>query len=56
MIDPIKKVTINLFEADIERLRRKYGYGWSEEVRKMVRRRLNELDAISNKMRGIAND
>lgn len=54
--EPLRKTTLNLYEADIDRLKRKYGWGWSEEVRRMVRRRLNELDARSDQMRGVENE
>lgn len=33
----LRKVTLNLFEADCEALARLYGYGWSEKVRLLVR-------------------
>lgn len=50
---PVRRVTIVLFEADAMLLERRYGRGWTEQIRRMVqencteyRRRKNELDAI----------
>ena len=33
---PIRKVTLNLWEADVALLRRHYGQGWSAIVRDLV--------------------
>lgn len=32
----LRKITLNLFDADVEELSRIYGYGWSERVREMI--------------------
>jgi hypothetical protein len=34
--DPLRKVTLNLYEADCEFLSRYIGHGWSETVRTLV--------------------
>lgn len=34
--DPLRKVTLNLYEADCEFLARYLGHGWSEQVRTLV--------------------
>lgn len=38
----LEKVTLNLYRADTESLRRLYGYGWSEQVRDWVREKVAE--------------
>lgn len=35
--EPLHKTNINLYAADVEDMKRLYGYGWSEVVRKLVR-------------------
>lgn len=43
----LTKVTLNLYTADIVKMRERYGYGWSEVVRDWVRLHLamkKELD------------
>lgn len=32
---PLRKVTVNLYEADVSAAEKYYGHGWSEELRKM---------------------
>lgn len=39
--EPIKKVTLNLYEKDVKRLYELFGWGWSEIVRRWVRNNLN---------------
>lgn len=39
--EPLLKVTLNLYHADVVALRKRYGAGWSVEVRKMVRKQCN---------------
>lgn len=34
--DPLRKVTLNLYEADCATLERLVGHGWSEQVRQWV--------------------
>lgn len=40
--DPLKKVTLNLYHDDVIKLQTRYGYGWSEKVRELVREKLRE--------------
>lgn len=34
--DPLRKVTLNLYEADCQWLERTYGRGWTERVRQHI--------------------
>jgi hypothetical protein len=34
---PLRKVTLNLYEADCQIFERVYGHGWSTEIREAVR-------------------
>lgn len=45
--DPLRKVTLNLYEEDCKWFEREYGHGWTERVRQhihseVVKRRLTE--------------
>jgi len=40
--EPIKKVLINIFEADITEMKALYGWGWTGMVRDLVRQHLDE--------------
>ena len=33
---PLRKVTLNLYEADCQWLEREYGHGWTERVRQHI--------------------
>lgn len=33
---PLRKVTLNLYDADVVWFEETYGFGWSEKVRKLV--------------------
>lgn len=51
--EPYRRCNINLFESDCQLLERRYGRGWTEQVRLLVRkncqewrRAKDELDAI----------
>lgn len=39
--EPFHKTNINLYASDVEDLKRLYGFGWSEVVRKLVRLHLD---------------
>jgi hypothetical protein len=43
--EPITKVTLNLFDRDIERMKHMYGNGWTTVIRALVRRHLIEMKA-----------
>ncbi len=40
--DPLRKVTLNLYETDCTWLEQTYGHGWTERVRQHIR---NEVHA-----------
>lgn len=40
--EPLKKVTLNLYVADVETMERLHGWGWSEIVRQLIRRYLQD--------------
>lgn len=40
--EPIKKVLINIYEADVEEMKALYGWGWTGQVRDLVREHLKE--------------
>ena len=44
--EPLKKVTLNLYDADVTELAQRYGWGWSEQVRRLVRRYLVNLKQV----------
>jgi len=39
--EPLRKVTLNLFEADVEWYQERYGQGWSEIMRRDIRHHVN---------------
>ena len=39
---PLRKVTLNLYEADCAYLEEKIGHGWSEYVRQLVHNNIEE--------------
>ena len=48
--DRLKKVTVNLFEEDVEFFADRFGYGWSVELRRIMRREIanyQRLDKIN---------
>lgn len=40
--EPLRRVTLNLFDTDCAAMERRYGHGWSERVRDMVRAHVNQ--------------
>lgn len=34
--EPLRKVTLNLYESDCQWLEREYGHGWTERVRQHI--------------------
>jgi hypothetical protein len=34
--EPLRKVTLNLYDKDVEELQRLHGWGWSELVRELI--------------------
>ena len=39
--EPLLKVTLNLYSADVDALRAYYGHGWSEQVRQVVHQHIS---------------
>ncbi len=46
--EPLRKVTLNLFEADVEWLQARYNWGMSEVIRKAVRRYIKQIKEEEN--------
>ena len=40
--EPLKKVTLNLNASDVDWLKKYYGWGYSEEVRRVIRTFVNQ--------------
>lgn len=40
--DPLTKVTLNLFTADVEWYKERFGQGWSEQLRHTIRECISE--------------
>lgn len=53
---PLRKVTLNLYEADCQALQRVYGRGWSTEIREIVYRRANLLRQVAKSERRTLGD
>jgi tRNA A37 threonylcarbamoyladenosine biosynthesis protein TsaE len=45
--DPLRRVTLNLYEADCIVLERVLGNGWTTAVRELVKQRVNETHQVS---------
>ena len=44
--EPLTKVTFNMYTKDLEWFQAKYGYGYSEELRKVIRRYIIQRDKV----------
>lgn len=42
--DPLKKVTLNLYHADVIKLEHDLGYGWTQWVRDLIHDKLRSGD------------
>lgn len=40
--DPLRKITLNLYDSDVEELSVRFGHGWSEIVRGWVHEKLKQ--------------
>jgi uncharacterized protein (DUF4415 family) len=40
--EPTTKVTLSLYDADIETMKRRYGYGWSARIREVLHQWLKQ--------------
>ena len=56
MRDDLQKVTFNLFSDDVKRMEHLYGFGWSGQLRLILRDFLRQRDALSDKLRGVINE
>jgi hypothetical protein len=45
--DPLRRVTLNLYEADCIVLERIYGHGWTTHIRDLVKQRVNQTHSVS---------
>lgn len=43
--EPLRKVTLNLFAADVEWFERQFGHGWTGKIREVVRAHKNMIKA-----------
>lgn len=41
--EPLRRVTLNLFDSDCLLMERRYGHGWSERLRLLLRDHLSKL-------------
>lgn len=48
MNDSLVKVCFNLNADDVEWFKRRYGWGWSEQIRYLMRRERKELEKVDN--------
>lgn len=46
--EPLLKITLNLYKADVRALETYYGRGWSEQVRVLVRDHTFKLTTYAN--------
>lgn len=51
---PLRRITLNLYEADAVAMENYYGHGWSIEVRRLVYEHINQRnpDAIRRRTLG----
>jgi hypothetical protein len=42
--EPLTKITLNLYTRDVEKFEMRYGYGWSEVIRRLVRKHIKEIE------------
>lgn len=51
---PLRKVTLNLYESDIEVLKRQYGHGWSVYIRDCIHSEVEGYKAASHSTRTLS--
>jgi len=44
--EPLTRCNLNLFTADKEWLEKRFGRGWTEAVRNLVRKHIRDLDQV----------
>lgn len=52
----LRKITLFLYRSDVTRMQSRYGYGWSVEVRNLVRQHLLACDRRTDEARGRLSD
>ena len=40
--EPLRKITLNLYHSDVIALKARYGQGYTEQIRLLVRKNVNE--------------
>jgi hypothetical protein len=48
--EELRKITLNLYEEDVKFFEKRFGYGWSAEVRRIMRREIlgyKKMDTIA---------
>jgi hypothetical protein len=45
--DPLRRVTLNLYEADCEMMERIHGHGWATAVRDLLKDHVNKTHSVS---------
>ena len=56
MQDRLVKTTLNLFEDDVEFFKQRFGYGWSTDLRRIMRREVQTLKKVDEVSRIIINE
>jgi hypothetical protein len=54
--DPLRKVTLNLYEADCQWMEREYGRGWTERLRQHLHTLVHERKPIGKVYRPTLGD
>lgn len=54
--EPLTKVTLNLYEEDVKTLKARYGFGWTEYVRTLVRSNLRQRKTVEQMLKGKSDD
>lgn len=48
MTDDLHRTNINLYAKDVEWLRNKYGYGWTEKARDIIHDYISHIEQINS--------
>lgn len=49
---PLRRINLNLYEADALGMERRYGRGWTEQVRNLVRKHMEEYRSLMQSFTG----
>ncbi len=52
--DPLRRVTLNLYEADVQWLIQTYGHGWTERIRQHIRQEVYNRQFEGRTMKAIS--